>query len=669
MQTENINDLVFDYTNYDYNNNELIELYKALLIPRLIEEKMLILLRQGKISKWFSGIGQEAISVGVATSISKEEYILPMHRNLGVFTTRGIPLKKLFAQWMGKETGFTKGRDRSFHFGTTDYNLVGMISHLGPQLGVANGIALAEMLEDTKKVTVVFTGDGATSEGDFHEGLNVASVWDLPVIFCVESNGYGLSTPSADQFNIDDLSIRADGYGMEKHIIDGNNILEVYKKFTTIVDSVRENPHPVFVEFKTFRRRGHEEASGIKYVPKELIAKWEERDPISNFENYLLKEGVITPEDVDGIRKDIKIEINTEWKLAEGEPFPQFNPDKELGDIYKNYHFEKTNPVVNNKSNIRLVDAISNGLRQSMQKYDDLVVMGQDIAEYGGVFKITDGFVDEFGKSRVRNTPICESIILSAALGLSVRNIKSVVEMQFADFATSGFTAIVNNLAKTHYRWGKNVDVVVRMPTGAGVQAGPFHSQSNESWYTHTPGLKVVYPAFPNDAKGLLSASIEDPNPVMFFEHKGLYRSIYGDVTDEYFTLEIGKANILKQGDEITIISYGLGVHWSLELLEKHSDKSVELIDLRTLVPMDKDAIKQSVAKTGKVLIVQEDVRLGGIASDISSWIMEECFEMLDAPVRIVSSLDTPVPFNKNLEDGFLAKARVEEVFLELYSY
>jgi 2-oxoisovalerate dehydrogenase E1 component len=456
---------------------------------------------------------------------------------------------------------------------------------------------------------------------------------------------------------------------MEKHIIDGNNILEVVSKFGNILNDVRKNPHPVFVEFKTFRRRGHEESSGVKYVPKELIQEWEKRDPISNFENYLLEKEILSQNDISKIKKKIRDDINSSWKLAEAESFPKFDAKKELADVYADFNFEEIKPTLENKTNIRLVDAISVGLRQAMRKYSDLVIMGQDIAEYGGVFKVTDGFVAEFGKSRVRNTPICESIILSTALGLSVKGIKSVVEMQFADFSSSGFTAIVNNLAKTHYRWGKNVDVVVRMPTGAGVQAGPFHSQSNEAWFAHTPGLKVVYPAFPNDAKGLLLASIEDPNPVMFFEHKALYRSVYGNVSEEYFTLEIGKANVLKQGNDVTIISYGMGVHWCLDLLEKHKDKSVELIDLRTLVPMDKETIKKSIIKTGKVLIVQEDIRLGGIASDLSSWIVEECFELLDAPVRIVSSLDTPVPFNKNLEDGFLGKSRVEDVFLELFEW
>ncbi len=634
----------------------------------MIEEKMLVLLRQGKISKWFSGIGQEAISVGVTSALNSDEYILPMHRNLGVFTTRKIPLHRLFSQWQGKMNGFTKGRDRSFHFGTQEYNIVGMISHLGPQLGVADGIALASKLQNDEKVTAVFSGEGGTSEGDFHEALNIASVWSLPVLFCIEHNGYGLSTPSSQQFKNQDVADKGIGYGMESHTIDGNNIIEVYTKVNELAEDVRKKPRPILLEFKTFRMRGHEEASGTKYVPKELQDEWAKKDPIDNYKNYLIENNILSNDDDELFRKEIKNEINSHLKMAFDEEAHTSTIENELNDVFQAFDYQETTPT-DKKSKIRLIDAISNGLTQSMEKHNDLVIMGQDIADYGGVFKITEGFLKQFGEGRVRNTPICESGIIETAYGLSVKGIKSVVELQFADFVTSGFNPVVNLLAKSHYRWGQNADIVLRMPCGADVEAGPFHSQTNEAWFTHTPGLKVVYPAFPQDAKGLLATAIEDPNPVMFFEHKALYRSVYQEVTEGYFTIPFGKASVLKEGSDVTIVTYGAGVHWALKTLEENATISADLLDLRTLQPLDTDAVFTSVKKTGKVIILQEDSMFGGIASDLSAQITENCFEDLDAPVKRCASIETPIPFVKHLENNYLPKNRFVEDLKELLAY
>ena len=656
----------FDQKNL--NNDALIALYRKLLLPRLIEEKMLILLRQGRIGKWFSGIGQEAIAVGSTLAMQKDEYILPMHRNLGVFTTREIPLARLMGQWQGKASGFTKGRDRSFHFGTQDYKIIGMISHLGPQLALADGIALADVLNNRKKATLAFTGEGATSEGDFHEALNVAAVWNLPVIFVIENNGYGLSTPTKEQYACKRLVDKAIGYGMEGRRIDGNNILEVYHTIKAIAEDIRANPRPVLVECITFRMRGHEEASGTKYVPEELFTEWKAKDPLLNFEKYLIDEFVLRPEWPQYIRNEFNKVIDVEIEKAFNELDIVPDENIEIADMYQAYQMPAITPSAK-ISKRRYIVAISDGLRLSMQKYPNLVIMGQDIAEYGGAFKITQGFVEEFGKGRVRNTPICESAIVGAAMGLALNGGKAVVEMQFADFVTCGFNQVVNNLAKTYYRWEQNVDVVIRMPAGGGTSAGPFHSQSNEAWFTKTPGLKVVYPSNPADAKGLLMAAIDDPNPVIYFEHKYLYRSNSGDVPDGDYFVEIGKAKVVTSGTKASIITYGLGVHWALEYAAKHPELSLEIIDLRSLQPWDKNAVEASAKKTGRVLVLHEDTLTSGFGAEIAAHLAEHCFAYLDAPVIRCASLDTAIPMNKELEDQFMAKSRLEEKMNILLSY
>ncbi len=656
-----------NYSNSKISTSTHIDLYTGMMIPRMIEEKMLILLRQGKISKWFSGIGQEAISVGVTKALKNDEYILPMHRNLGVFTSRKIPLYKLFSQWQGKSNGFTKGRDRSFHFGTNEHSIIGMISHLGPQMGVADGIALNNLISNNKKITAVFSGEGGTSEGDFHEALNVASVWNLPVIFIIENNGYGLSTPTNEQYNCKNIADKGVGYGIESMTLDGNNIIEVFSTIRDLRKKISKKPKPYLIEFKTFRMRGHEEASGIKYVPKELIDEWNKKDPIYNYEKFLIDSKILNLKDIENIKQEISKEIESNLSISFNEEKINSSIENEISDVFRKFDFKKIKPTEKLVEK-RFVDAISDGIKESMMKFDDLIIMGQDIAEYGGVFKITEGFVEKFGKDRVRNTPICESSIIEIAMGLSICKRKSIVELQFSDFITSGFNPVVNYLAKIHYRWGQNADVVLRMPCGAGVGAGPFHSQTNEAWFTKTPGLIVVYPAFPYDAKGLLISSIENPNPVLFFEHKALYRSIRGNVPEGYFNIEIGKAKLLTVGSDISVITYGSGVHEAIKVIGNNSI-NCDLIDLRTLSPLDKDAIINSVNKTGKAIILHEDSLFGGLGSEISSIIMENCFENLDAPVRRVGSLDTPIPFEENLEKQYLPFERFEKEIKDLLNY
>ena len=662
----------------DLSDDQLLQLYRNLLLPRMIEEKMLVLLRQGRISKWFSGIGQEAIAVGVTQALDEDEWIMPLHRNLGVFTGRKMPLSKLFRQWQGSYDGYSKGRERSFHFGSREHHICGMISHLGPQLAIADGVALANKLRKENKVAVAFTGEGGTSEGDFHEALNTAAVWELPVIFVIENNGYGLSTPVSEQYRCETLADKARGYGMDGIKIDGNNILTVYDTIKGIKNYCLENQKPYLIECMTFRMRGHEEASGTKYVPPYLFEMWEKKDPVKKYEEFLITSKILTEEKSQQLRDEIKEQI--EMELAEGFNASPLIPDlqEELDDVYARRNSYGINSIDNSHpgsrhnyqtSEKRYIDAIKEGLYQSMQKHCNLVLMGQDIAEYGGAFKITEGFVQEFGKERVRNTPLCESAIVGAALGLSLEGFKSMMEMQFADFVTVGFNQIVNNLAKIHYRWGQNADVVIRMPAGGGVGAGPFHSQSNEAWFTHTPGLKVVYPSTPMDAKGLLIAAINDPNPVIYFEHKALYRSIGGPVPNDYYEVEIGKARHVLRGDEISVITYGSGVIWAEDYAAEHPELSIDILDLRTLLPLDYAAIRAAVARTGKVLLLHEDTLTGGIGGEVAAWIAENCFELLDAPVMRCASLDTPVPFNIELEKNFMAKARLDEKVVELVNY
>jgi len=665
----------------DLSNEQLISFYRSLLWPRMIEEKMLVLLRQGKISKWFSGIGQEAIAVGATLALQEDEWIMPLHRNLGVFTTRNMPLHKLFMQWQGAKEGYSKGRERSFHFGNKEHHICGMISHLGPQLAIAGGVALAHKLRKEKKVSLAFTGEGGTSEGDFHEALNVAAVWDLPVIFIIENNGYGLSTPVNEQYRCISLVDKAKGYGMEGVMIDGNNLLNVYDTIKGVREYCIKNQKPYLIECMTFRMRGHEEASGTKYVPPELFKIWELKDPVRKYEEYIKSIGIISEEGVQQIRNEFKEKIEDELTIGFNTSVIVPDTEEELEDVYQSTvnSQQSTASVVDNSHpfhesrftshDLRIIDAIREGLKQSMQKHSNLVLMGQDIAEYGGAFKITESFVNEFGKERVRNTPLCESAIVGTALGLSLGGFKSMMEMQFADFVTVGFNQIVNNLAKINYRWGENADVVIRMPTGGGVGAGPFHSQSNEAWFTKVPGLKVVYPSTPIDAKGLLIAAINDPNPVMYFEHKALYRSVSGPVPEDYYEIEIGKARHVREGDEVSIITYGAGVHWAEDYAAEHPEISIDILDLRTLAPLDYLSIREAVQRTGRVLILHEDTLIGGIGGEIAAWIAENCFSILDAPVMRCASLDTPVPFNIELEKNFMAASRIHDTVKKLIEY
>lgn len=654
-----------------FSDQELLDIYSSMLLPRLIEEKMLILLRQNKISKWFSGIGQEAVAVGTTLALRDDDFIFPLHRNLGVFTARNIPLERLFCQWQGKREGFTKGRDRSFHFGTLDYRVVGMISHLGAMLGVADGVALASNLDGAERICLAYSGDGGASEGDFHEALNTAAVWDLPVVFLVENNGYGLSTPSSEQFRCKQFIDKAYGYGIQGVQADGNNVLEMISAARYAAELARTERRPILLEALTFRMRGHEEASGVKYVPKELLERWAAKDPVVNYENFLKRAGVLTDEHAERIRAEHKRAIKEGLEKMFATPdIAVVSEADELDDVYPPGAAPSVFPTapLSAAPQKRMIDAISEGLAQAMERDPSLVLMGQDVAEYGGVFKITQGFVERFGKARVRNTPLCESAIIAAGMGLSLAGKRATVEMQFADFVSCGFNQIINNLAKTHYRWGHAPKVTVRLPTGAGVAAGPFHSQSTEAFFAHVPGLKIVFPATAFDAKGLIAAALADPGPVLYFEHKKLYRSVQDATPDEYYTVEIGKAALALAGSDVTVVTYGLGVHWALAAAAAHPG-AVEIVDLRTLLPWDKTAVFDSVRKTGKCIVLHEDTHTGGFGAEIAATVGQEMFAHLDAPVVRVAALDTPVPFNAVLENQFLPAERFKLALDKMLAY
>jgi 2-oxoisovalerate dehydrogenase E1 component len=653
----------------------LKELHRALLFPRVIEEKMLLVLRQGRLSKWFSGMGQEAIAVGVTAALRPDDWILPMHRNLGVFTTRGLDLVTLLSQLMGKGQGFTKGRERSFHFGVLDASIVGMISHLGAMLPVADGLALASQLKGTGRVAATFTGDGATSEGDFHEALNLAAVWKLPVLFVVENNGYGLSTPVSEQYAAKSLADRGVGYGMPGVSVDGNDLPAVLAAVEEAAERARSGGGPTLLEFMTFRMRGHEEASGTAYIPKELFAEWSRKDPVNRFETLLLREGIATREELDAVRAELKAKVDDAVDVALAAPDPAFVKENELADVYEVRPVPAprafTDTELASAPEVRYIDAISDALRVAMREDPRVLLIGQDIAEYGGAFKVTQGFVEEFGKARVRNTPIIESGALGAALGLALDGLVPMVEMQFGDFISCGFNQLVNNLAKTRYRWGPDVPVVVRAPVGGGTGAGPFHSQNVESYFANVPGLKIVAPATPFDAKGLLLSAFEDGNTVLYLEHKLLYRSAKGRVPEGRFTVPIGKARIARDGKDATIVTWGVGVVWALEAASALASegKEIEVVDLRTLVPLDEETVLASVMKTSRALVLHEATQTGGFGGEVASVIAARAFEWLDAPVARLGALDMPVPFSKALEEGFSPKSRLVPELERLLAY
>ncbi|NBB85506.1 MAG: dehydrogenase [Bacteroidetes bacterium] len=669
-------------SNIDYYLDiDLNALYQALLLPRCVEEKMLRLIRQGRISKWFSGYGQEAIAVGCTWALRSDDYILPTHRNLGVWTTREVPLRALMCQLMGRAGGFTKGRDRTFHFGLPEKRIIGMISHMAAMLPVACGLGQAAQLKGEDTVALAFCGDGASREGDFHEALNLAAVWQLPVVFVVENNGYGLSTPTDEAMAVERIADAGAGYGMPGESVDGNNVLAVIEAVRRSAARARTGEGPTLLEMRTFRVRGHEEASGTAYVPDERIEAWEQKDPVARFSKALVRQGILTPDDVEALADDLMDDVTDAVEYALAQPEVSSDRATERADVFAPPQpssaangtaangskapipaREATAAETGDVKEFRFVDATREALWQAMEADDAVVLLGQDIGTYGGVFKVTEGFIEAFGRERVRDTPIIESGAVGAAMGLALRDLRPVLEIQYADFISCGFNQIVNNLATTHYRWGQPLNVTIRAPYGGGIGAGPFHSQAREAWFCHVPGLKVVIPSTPADIKGLLLSAIDDPNPVLVFEHKALYRSVKGTAPTAPVRVPLGKARIAREGTDATIVTYGQGVHWAVDAAEAQAEMtgaSVEVVDLRTLTPWDRTAVLASVRKTHRVLVLQEATHTGGFGGELAATIAEDAFAHLDAPPVRVGALDTPVPFSTSLEEKVFS-ARTE---------
>ena len=542
----------------------------------------------------------------------------------------------------------------------------------GATVPVADGLALAAQLRGERRVAATFSGDGGTSEGDFHEAVNLAAVWKLPVVFVIENNQYGLSTPVAEQYACADLADRGIGYGIPGVVVDGNDVLAVVEAVSRAATRARAGQGPTLLEFKTFRMRGHEEASGTSYVPRPLLEEWARKDPVLRFEQWLMARKLLDEGARERLRAELKPMVDGLVDEALAAPDPVSSAEKELADVYTPSAVRVVDPPPSAPAvELRYVDAIKDGLREVMRRRPETVLLGQDIAEYGGVFKVTEGFVLEFGKARVRNTPIIESGALGCALGLALDGFRPMVEMQFGDFITCGFNQIVNNLAKTHYRWGAPVPVVVRAPVGGGTGAGPFHSQNVEAWFTHVAGLKVVAPATPRDAKGLLIAAFEDGNPVLYLEHKLLYRSARERVPEGWYTVPLGRARVAREGTDATIVTYSVGLSWALEAAERLAaeGRSIEVIDLRTLQPWDGEAVLGSARKTGRVLVLHEAPTTGGFGAELAATIGREAFEWLDAPVSRLGALDTPVPFSKALEEVFSPRGRLLPALRELLAY
>jgi len=644
-------------------SNEMIGYLKKMLEIRYFEEKVMDLLSRDVV-KGASHlyVGEEAVAVGAIAATRKDDYITSTHRGHGHCIAKGGDVKLMLAELCGKATGYCKGRGGSMHIADVGAGNLGATGIVGSNIPVATGAGLSVKLRKTDQVVLCFFGDGAANTGAFHESINMAAIWKLPVIYICENNLYGMSVAVSRAFPFDDIAERAKGYNIPGVVADGMDVLDVKKTVGEAVVMARRGEGPTLVECKTYRYYGHSRSDPRVYRTKEEEKTWKTKDPVLDFERRLVEWGVLKEAEVKRLEEAVAKEIDQAEEFALNSPYPSIESlyDDLYTDIYRDPASSIRDLATARKNGlkmrkIRYVQALNEALREEMLRDERVFLMGEDIAIYGGAYQVTRGLYDEFGPERVRDTPISEAAIAGAAAGAAMTGIRPVAELMYIDFSTIATDQLINIAAKNRYMFGgkSSVPVVYRTQGGAGRGIAEHHSQSLEAWYEHVPGMFVVMPSTPFDAKGLLKTCIRDDNPKMFIEHKMLYGA-EGDVPENEYTVPLGVADVKREGTDITVIAYSRMIHLALEAAEELAKGgiSIEVIDPRTLKPLDIDTIINSVKKTNKAVVVHEGYRTCGVGAEIAAQIMEKAFDYLDAPVLRVAGEDVPIPMSPVLEEA-----------------
>ncbi|MGQ9732288.1 MAG: alpha-ketoacid dehydrogenase subunit alpha/beta [Candidatus Zipacnadales bacterium] len=650
-------------TTVGVNPGELRELYRQMVTIREFETELLRASRRGDLADaTHLCIGQEAIAVGAIAALRPEDFITSTHRGHGHCIAKGADVRRMMAELYGRASGYCRGRGGSMHIADFSLGICGANGIVGAGLPIANGIALAAKLKGTGQVCLSFFGEGAANQGAFHEALNLASIWRLPVVFICENNQYAVSMAANESMNIEHVADRAAAYGIPGRVVDGNDVLAVREATAAAVKRARRGEGPTLLECKTYRLTGHYAMDPDRYRPPDERKWWEKNnDPLQRARQLLLDSGLATAEELKAQQRSIRAAIRAAHRSArDEEPYPPVA--ETCADLYTPQPpLPDSGPPPEGSPQRTFVEALGEAIAFEMERDERVLLIGEDVGKRGGAFQVSAGLLDRFGADRVRDTPISESAIVGCGVGAAMQGLRPLCEIMFSDFSTIAMDQIANQAAKMRYMFGGQVSVplVIRMTSGcAGRARGAQHSQSLEAWFMHTPGLKVVYPSTPAEAKGLLIAAIRDEDPVIFLEHKGLLQEV-GPVPEGEYIIPLGQAAVKREGSDITFVTYARGVHIALEAarrLEKNAIQA-EVIDLRTLVPLDKDTLLASVRKTGRVVVVTEDCQTAGAAAEIMAVIIEHAFNMLkEAPVRICG-LDVPLPYSTPLEACALPNA------------